>query len=137
MFEMGDIDRDAKTARLEKIERELATAQRELMETAPVESLLDPIKLLELFAPFVEWDIMDVQTKRLILTSLSPEIRAHNYQVPGISILGVPTLSDAPEGGSALAARGYHHPMPRQVRDRLNTSRLGLSDYVIHHKRAC
>jgi DNA invertase Pin-like site-specific DNA recombinase len=137
MFEMGDIDRDAKTARLEKIERELATAQRELMETAPVESLLDPVKLLELFAPFVEWDIMDVQTKRLILTSLSPEIRAHNYQVSGISILGVSTLSDAPEGGSALAARGYHHPMPRQVRDRLNTSRLGLSDYVIHHKMAC
>ena len=84
-FFEGVIDRQERDRRLAVIDRELKDTQDLLLREIP-SPLLTADRLVEAFAPLVEWKFWTRDQKRLVLAALVPDIRVANYRVSAIGM---------------------------------------------------
>lgn len=85
MFVDGAIDRAGRDARLAVVDAELATVSASLSKERPAEGL-SVARLLEAFAPFREFEYLQIADKRRLLSALAPEISVSGHSVLGLSV---------------------------------------------------
>jgi DNA invertase Pin-like site-specific DNA recombinase len=81
----GVIDRAERDSRLEAIDRDLERA-REMLERDRPRAGLDAESLASFFSPFFEWEFLQRDDKRRVLSTVVPEIHVADHRVDGISI---------------------------------------------------
>ena len=85
----GAIGREERDRRLTTIDHDIRVAEDILIREVPAASV-DTAKLIEAFAPLVEWGYWTRDQKRAVLSALVPDIRVSNYQVESLGLS--PTL---------------------------------------------
>jgi DNA invertase Pin-like site-specific DNA recombinase len=85
MFVDGAIDRAERDARLAGIDAARAAVSSALSQKRPAEGL-SVGRLLEAFAPFREFEYLQLPDKRRLLSALAPEISVAGYSVLGLSV---------------------------------------------------
>ena len=101
-FEDGDIDRDQKRERVEKVDAEIRATEYALLESAPAHVDIEPVDVASELAPLAEFKSLNTEHKRRILCALDPEIRIANYELKGI-FLDLPSFQAFNDGHSGLA----------------------------------
>lgn len=89
----GVINGTERDLRLAAVEREKQTVSRLLDQRADNVSI-QPATLAEMFSPFVEFDLLNRNQKRRLLTVLTPNITAMDYRVSGISFVSMGSHKD-------------------------------------------
>ena len=93
----GVIDKVERDRRVDAIDRDIEAYQTMLLESATPDTRkkeLDLDGMLAVLEPFMEWQFLEREDRRAILTALCPEIRVYQYAVKGITI----NLADARSG---------------------------------------
>lgn len=86
----GVINGTERDLRLASIEREKQTVTR-LLERDASNIKIKPATLAEMFSPFVEFDLLNRDQKRRILTGMTPTIIAKDYLITGVSFIPMGT----------------------------------------------
>jgi len=89
----GVINATERNLRLATIEREKQTVAR-LLSQGSSNISIQPATLAEMFSPFVEFDLLNREQKRRLLTSLMPKIICANYEITGLQFISNGTHTD-------------------------------------------
>jgi DNA invertase Pin-like site-specific DNA recombinase len=92
-FFEGVIDKTARDAKLEEIDREIAVTKELLFSSMPMPAP-SPDLLAQVFEPFMEWEFLKRDDKRKILSTIVPDIRVADYKVFSITMLLPQNFSD-------------------------------------------
>lgn len=79
------IEREERDSRLAAIDRDIRSTQDLLTRINPT-GTLNLESLVQAFSPLVEWEFWSRDQKRLVLASISPDIRVADYEIEGLGL---------------------------------------------------
>jgi len=82
----GVISKEERERRLEEINREIHTFQQLLVESAPAATPRSKQEILAALEPLAEWEFLERDDKRALLSILCPEISVFRYTIKSISL---------------------------------------------------
>jgi hypothetical protein len=82
----GVFGREERDSRLAKLDRDIQLAQNTLLRCSSPAADVDAKRIVEAFAPLVEWEYWSREQKRSVLAAIVPEIRVADYQVAGLGL---------------------------------------------------
>ena len=85
-FVEGVIEREERDRRLAAIDQEIHFASEIILRETP-EPAVNGRTLIEAFAPLMEWEHWTRDQKRLVLSTLVPDIRVANYQIESVGLV--------------------------------------------------
>lgn len=110
----GAIDKTERETRIAQVEGEVSAFRRILLDTLPaVPDVTTKAEIEQALEPFAEWEFLEREDKRALLTALCPEIQVDRYVVKSLMVKLVTEIrsdschevSQNPAAGAAL--RGH------------------------------
>jgi hypothetical protein len=102
----GTIEKAERHARIVQLDAEVSAFRKILLETMPAVTDMKADEIEQALEPFAEWEFLEREDKRALLTALCPEIRVERYIVKSLMINLVPGNCDNVSQSRVSAARG-------------------------------
>jgi DNA invertase Pin-like site-specific DNA recombinase len=83
----GAIDKGERDSRIAQVDADLSAFRKILLDTLPaVADVTSETELEQVLEPFAEWEFLEREDKRALLTALCPEIRVERYVVKSLML---------------------------------------------------
>jgi hypothetical protein len=108
----GMIGKEERDRRVGEVQHEITTYQKLLMECAcpqPEKPVLDTDTVQEVIQPFAEWEFLEREDRRKLLSLLCPEIGVYRYEIKTLALNLVDRTSGRDEDSRRKTARSPSH----------------------------